>query len=184
MFARKISFMSLCLTLGIVPYAVWSHNGSGNQHKNIHQHSNSYANLKNRQIKALSSEEIQNLESGDGMGFALTAELNGYPGPLHVLELSETLNLSAEQKLATESLMGKHKQRALSLGKAVIQAEKDLNDHFASGSATPENLLVATLRAGELRSQLRAEHLATHIEQKRLLTSQQIKLYQQHRGYQ
>jgi hypothetical protein len=31
------------------------------------------------------------------MGLALAAELNGYPGPIHVLELGDQLNLSSVQ---------------------------------------------------------------------------------------
>lgn len=38
------------------------------------------------------------------MGLAKAAELNGYPGPLHVLELAVDLSLTAEQKAATETL--------------------------------------------------------------------------------
>jgi hypothetical protein len=37
------------------------------------------------------------------MGLALPAELNGYPGPIHVLELSDKLGLSAEQKSRIEA---------------------------------------------------------------------------------
>ena len=37
------------------------------------------------------------------MGLALAAELNGYPGPSHVLELADKLELSAEQRAAFTS---------------------------------------------------------------------------------
>ena len=30
------------------------------------------------------------------MGLALAAELNGYPGPLHVIELADSLRLTPE----------------------------------------------------------------------------------------
>ena len=35
------------------------------------------------------SMEISDYLSGKGMGLAKAAELNGYPGPAHVLELAE-----------------------------------------------------------------------------------------------
>jgi hypothetical protein len=38
------------------------------------------------------------------MGLALAAELNGYPGPIHVLQLSDKLGLTPEQKARVQSL--------------------------------------------------------------------------------
>src|SRR3990172_8479974 len=64
-----------------------------------HQHGQSpYAGLEGREIKALSPEQIQELRNGDGMGLALAAELNHYPGPRHVLELAHELALSPKQQ--------------------------------------------------------------------------------------
>ena len=48
-----------------------------------------YAGMQNRAIKALSDEQIAQLRAGKGMALALAAELNGYPGPLHALDLAE-----------------------------------------------------------------------------------------------
>ena len=45
-----------------------------------------YAGLDVRAVKALSDVQIADLRAGRGMGLALPAELNGYPGPTHVLE--------------------------------------------------------------------------------------------------
>ena len=47
-----------------------------------------YVGLEAREIKALSEEQRQELLDGHGMGLALAAELNHYPGPKHVLELA------------------------------------------------------------------------------------------------
>ena len=38
------------------------------------------------------------------MGLALAAELNGYPGPLHVIELADSLRLTPEQRARMEAL--------------------------------------------------------------------------------
>ena len=54
-----------------------------------------YAGQRQRSIKALSESDITGLRSGNGAGFAKAAELNGYPGPAHVLELAGPL-LSGE----------------------------------------------------------------------------------------
>ena len=45
-----------------------------------------YAGQQVRTIKALSDDDIAALRKGEGMGMARAAELNGYPGPKHVLD--------------------------------------------------------------------------------------------------
>ena len=47
-----------------------------------------YTGEEQRAIKALSEEEIKDLLEARGMGLAKAAELNSYPGPLHVLQLA------------------------------------------------------------------------------------------------
>lgn len=59
-----------------------------------------YAGLQSRSIKALSDEQLADLRAGRGMGLALLAELNGYPGPLHVIELADPLGRSARPNAA------------------------------------------------------------------------------------
>ena len=46
-----------------------------------------YAGQQARPIKSLSDDDIAALREGEGMGMAKAAELNGYPGPAHVLQL-------------------------------------------------------------------------------------------------
>src|SRR5258708_15865329 len=57
-----------------------------------------YAGYEQRPIKALSAQQISDLRAGRGMGLALAAELNGYPGPTHLLELADKLGLSGAQR--------------------------------------------------------------------------------------
>lgn len=48
-----------------------------------------YIGQESRIIKSLSSEDIESLETGTGDAFggmAKLAELNGYPGPRHILD--------------------------------------------------------------------------------------------------
>ena len=59
-----------------------------------------YAGMQNRPIKALSEQQVADLNAGRGIGMALAAELNGYPGPSHTLELADKLELSADQRPA------------------------------------------------------------------------------------
>jgi hypothetical protein len=56
-----------------------------------------YAGQQARQVKALSDEDIAALRNGEGMGMAKAAELNGYPGPTHVLGLATQLGLTPDQ---------------------------------------------------------------------------------------
>ena len=72
-----------------------------------------YSGLQTRSIKALSEQQVADLTAGRGMGLALAAELNGYPGPSHVLELADKLDLSAEQRARVQQLFASMKQEAL-----------------------------------------------------------------------
>ena len=48
----------------------------------------------------LTEEEIASYREARGMGLARPADINGYPGPLHVLEQAEALGLSDDQRAA------------------------------------------------------------------------------------
>src|SRR5262249_13912209 len=97
-----------------------------------------YAGMQARSIKALSEEQIADLKAGRGMGLALPAELNGYPGPRHVLELSDQLGLSAEQKARIQSLFDSMKAEAVPLGERLLEQEAALDQQFASRTVTPK----------------------------------------------
>ena len=56
-----------------------------------------YAGEEARLIKSLSSEDIHDLLNGRGWGLAKAAELNGVPGPAHLLEMKNQIALSAKQ---------------------------------------------------------------------------------------
>jgi hypothetical protein len=68
------------------------------------QHAQPYAGWHERAIRGLSEQQVADLRAGRGMGLALAAELNGYPGPVHVLELAKPLGLSADQRAGIEAL--------------------------------------------------------------------------------
>jgi Spy/CpxP family protein refolding chaperone len=142
-----------------------------------------YAGEQARPIKALGADELRALTEGRGFGFAKAAELNGYPGPMHVVELANRLDLTPEQRSASERLLTEHKARARELGARVIDAERALDALFAQRQADAAAVDAATRRVGELHAALRAEHLKTHLEQTALLNSQQIAHYQRLRGY-
>ena len=142
-----------------------------------------YAGMERREIKALSAEEIEQLRSGAGMGLAMPAELNSYPGPKHVLELAEQLGLTNEQKTATTSVFDEMRARAVSLGEQIVEMESHLDRAFASGEIDDERLDRMTSHIAKLRGELRAAHLKAHLRMKEILTPEQVAQYDQLRGY-
>ena len=117
------------------------------------------------------------------MGFAKLAELNHYPGPKHVLELADDLELTPSQRDQTEEIFKRMKDRAVALGEQLLEAEIDLGRQFEDGTIDPESLEDALLRIGEIRVRLRYVHLNAHLEQQRVLTAEQIAEYDEIRGY-
>jgi Spy/CpxP family protein refolding chaperone len=142
-----------------------------------------YAGEQTRAIKALSADEIAALLSGQGMGFAKAAELNGYPGPAHVLELARQLHLNDEQLAATRALEAAMRSKARALGAALVDAESSLDALFAAGKIDNDELSAALLRIGNLQAQLRQTHLEAHLEQVKVLSETQVARYVELRGY-
>src|SRR6516164_2348480 len=139
----------------------------------IAQTTSPYVGQEQRTIKALSDEEIRDLLEARGMGSAKAAELNSYPGPLHVLQLANELGLSDAQRKGTDALYANMRQRALSIGRQIVEAERTLDRAFANGAIEPATL----------QGELRAVHLEAHIAQHALLTPEQIARYDALRGY-
>jgi Spy/CpxP family protein refolding chaperone len=142
-----------------------------------------YAGLEARPIKALSAEDQAGLLAGQGMGMALAAELNGYPGPRHVLDMADDLALSPHQRHQTSQAFDEMKGEATALGSAVIAAEEELDRLFASGSATPTSVMDATAKVAGLSGQLRALHLGYHLRMRAILSAEQVAIYNKLRGY-
>lgn len=143
----------------------------------------SYAGLQSRPVKALSEQQIADLRAGRGMSLALAAELNGYPGPLHVLELAGRLGLSPEQRSRTEALYAAMKAEAIPLGERLITAETDLDRQFQERAVTPASLDAATGEIGTVQAALRAAHLRYHLAMLDVLTPEQVRHYAVLRGY-
>lgn len=142
-----------------------------------------YAGQEAREIKALAPEEVEAYLSGKGMGLAKAAELNGYPGPAHVLALSSELHLTPDQKARTESLFSSTETRAATLGRALVAQERQLDEQFASKAITRESLAAFLKSIGELQAQVRDVHLEAHLAQLAILTQSQVAKYAELRGY-
>ena len=142
-----------------------------------------YAGQQERAIKSLSEEEVEAYRQGSGVGFAKAAELNHYPGPKHVLELSAELGLDADQEARTKKVYDAMHAEAVRLGRAVLDKEKSLDDLFAKASVTPASLGQSVEEIARLQGALRAAHLAAHLEMKQVLKPEQIAKYDALRGY-
>jgi len=142
-----------------------------------------YAGLQERSIKTLSDQQIADLNAGRGMGLALAAELNGYPGPIHAIELASELHLSPEQITELKVLYEAMKTEAIPLGTLLISQERNLNNDFADRTITLANLEVATQKIGATQAALRATHLKYHLSSVAILTPEQVTRYNELRGY-
>ncbi|MBJ6128411.1 Spy/CpxP family protein refolding chaperone [Microvirga splendida] len=118
------------------------------------------------------------------MGLALPAELNGYPGPVHVLELGEKLALTGEQRTRVEELHAAMKGETVPLGERLIAQETDLDRQFATKSVTSASLQAATADIGATQGALRGAHLRYHLSTLDVLTPEQVRRYSELRGYQ
>jgi hypothetical protein len=143
----------------------------------------SYAGLQSRAIKALSENEIADLQAGRGMGLALAAELNGYPGPLHVIELADALALTAAQRSRMQQLFDTMRGEAIALGDRLIAEEAELDRQFSTRSVTSATLSAATAAIGRTQAELRATHLRYHLLTIDVLTPTQVQRYTELRGY-
>lgn len=142
-----------------------------------------YAGEQQRAIKALSDKDIADLQAGQGMGLAKAAELNGYPGPAHVLEHADALQLTTTQRERSKALFDSHKAIARELGRNLVEAEQALDEAFANKRIDPASLSAMTADIGQRSAKLREEHLRTHLAQTAFLSPAQTRRYAQLRGY-
>jgi Spy/CpxP family protein refolding chaperone len=172
-------------TAGIsIPSVAQQHGGHhghhGHQAKGGH---GQYAGQQARDVASLSDEEVTGHLDGRGLGYARPAELNGYPGPMHVLELEQELALSQEQVSATTALFQRMQSRAREAGRAYIEAEKAVDAAFRSGHADARQIAELVRAADLRRAEKRLAHLDAHLEMARLLSADQRKRYAELRGY-
>lgn len=145
--------------------------------------SSPYVGQESRDIKALSASEIEGLLEGKGLGYAKSAELNGYPGPAHVRELASELRLSPDQLAATDAIFARMQASARRLGGQLVESERALETAFRSRAITGQSLSASMREVSEIQEQLRNVHLQAHIEQTAIMDADQINRYISLRGY-
>jgi Spy/CpxP family protein refolding chaperone len=126
---------------------------------------------------SLTIEEVQQLLDGEGMGLAKAAELNGHPGPKHVLDLAEPLGLTDDQRATIMQIRERMLSEARRLGRAIVEQERALDEAFRSRSINRDDLASRVQAIGALQAQLRTAHLLAHLESVTVLSSEQVRKY-------
>jgi Spy/CpxP family protein refolding chaperone len=142
-----------------------------------------YRELLNTEIRGLSPDALEAYRTGAGGGLALPAELNGYPGPRHVLDLADELGLTEDQQAEIQDLYDTMLPEAVQLGEQILQAEAALERAFRENTMDETFLEEQLAEIGALQAQLRFVHLRTHIATVEILTPDQIEQYNLLRGY-
>jgi hypothetical protein len=156
--------------------------GVAQAHETKH-HSSPYAGQETRQIKSLSPEDIAELRRGGGWGLARAAELNGVPGPAHLLELKDAIPLDPQQVAAIRSIHDAMRTEAIAEGEKFIALERELENHFRNGTITDAILQQLLDEIATSQRRLRYIHLSIHLRMPALLTKDQIAKYNVLRGY-
>ena len=142
-----------------------------------------YSGMQNRPIKALSDQQVADLKAGRGMGLALAAELNGYPGPNHLIELSDQLGLTSIQLSNLKGMFDAMRSETIPIGEELVAQEEELDRLFAENVISEQQLKEATENIGETQARLRNVHLRYHLRTRALLQPSQIRRYAELRGY-
>jgi Spy/CpxP family protein refolding chaperone len=171
----RTTFLTLALLIGAPAAAA----AQAHDHSQQSEHSGK----ESREIKALAGEEIAALLAGEGMGLALAAELNRYPGPRHVLDLADALKLTPVQREQVRGTFQSMQRQAIDLGRQIVEQERQLDHMFAARHIDDARLTEATSALGRLQGELRRVHLAAHLRTTAVLTDAQVKEYDVLRGY-
>jgi hypothetical protein len=173
---NSLKVITLLLALFVcMPFSTLAQHSHGGQ--------TSYAGMQNRAIKSLSDNDINELQRGGGWGLALAAELNGMPGPSHLLELKDKIPLASDQVDKTQVLLNEMRKAAIPTGERLIAAEKALESAFASEKVDEPSLRRLIAESESARSELRFIHLSQHYKTVQFLKPEQIKRYNILRGY-
>ena len=131
--------------------------------------------------QACATEFEKVVGEGRGFGLAFAADQNGYPGPMHVLELRDRLKLTADQEAKARDLM--HAMFAESRPKSVrlLEAEAKLRRLFAERAADEAAVRAAVAEVERARSEVRLVHLLAHLKTRDLLSEDQRRLYHETR---
>ena len=147
------------------------------------EHHSTYGGQQHRSIKSLSPKDLEELRRGGGWGLAKAAELNGMPGPAHLLEFKERIALTPDQSATLKTLFSNMRRQAIAKGEQLIGLEKQLDHAFKTRHITDHRLRTLLSKISQARKELRYIHLSAHLKTPQILTDEQISQYNILRGY-
>ncbi len=171
-------------TVFVASVLVWANRSFGPQPARSPR--SPYTGEELRSIKSLSSDDVEALEAGTGDalgGLAKLVELNGYPGPRHVLDSAGQLGLTAQQTGAVDRIHADMRRQATSSGRQLVERERELDTAFAQGAVSQESLERGLTESARLYGELRNAHVEAHLSTKEVLTAGQVRRYNELRGY-
>ncbi len=136
-------------------------------------------------LRGLGAKEIAELRAGTGMGLARAAELNGYPGPSHLLDAVKAgqFQASPEQVRRVQEIFDGMKSNAQRVGAQIIDEEARLEAAFHGATITETDLRSRVARIATLQGELRVIHLGAHLVTSAILSDVQVARYNELRGY-
>ncbi|HET7873924.1 MAG TPA: Spy/CpxP family protein refolding chaperone [Methylomirabilota bacterium] len=145
------------------------------------QHGGQQHSLQGQQAaKACIDEFNAVVGEGRGFGLAFVADQNGYPGPMHVLELKDRLKLTADQEAKTSALYAAVRAE-LPKSTRLLEAERKLERLFAERTASESAVRAAAAEVEHARTEVRLVHLLAHVRTRDLLTEEQRRIYHEAR---
>ena len=114
---------------------------------------------------------------GRGFGLAFAADQNGYPGPMHVLELKDRLRLTGDQEWAMQRVMDALFVESRPAGARLLAAERQLRALFAASAASETAVRAAVTDVERTRTEVQLIHLLAHLKTRDVLTVEQRRLY-------
>ena len=123
----------------------------------------------------------ENIATGRGFGMAFAADQNGYPGPLHVLELKDRLKLTADQEARVQTMLAAMFAESRPKSARLLEDEARLRQLFAGGRADEAAVRAAVADVERARAEVRLVHLMFHLKTREVLTDEQRRLYHEAR---
>jgi len=123
----------------------------------------------------------ENVRDGRGFGMAFVADQQGYPGPLHVLEMKDRLRLSRDQEAKAQGLLAAMFAESLPKSAKLLDAEGKLRQLFAANRPDEVAVRAAVAEIERARADVRLVHLLYHVKMRDALTDEQRRVYQEAR---
>ena len=119
----------------------------------------------------MSKEDLRDFEgSWDSFwGYGKAAELNGFPGPRHVLDLKKELALTSKQVSEIEEIYRKMNLLAVKVGAELVAKEAFMDREFKEKRVNSKSLKKMIQSSAVKYSELRYIQLVAHLETAKIL---------------